>query len=165
MKNKVKFFLFIGAGTMALLYSCSGSMNPAKLFSKKWQFESLKSKAYDDQMALAQKMMDTTKDSNVKAQIKQRMDMGNAQMEAMKSMALTCNGDGTCETSVTMMGQSMVTKGKWVLIADGKKVVITDDKSPKADTLNIDELTADKMTVSKSDGQGGTASMTYKSVQ
>lgn len=165
MKNKIYLFAICSA---AFLYSCSGSMNPAKMFSKKWQFESAKGKALDDEMAriaTIQKSMDTIKDSATKVMMKQSVDMANAGMDAMKSMVLTCNGDGTCETSATVMGQQSTSKGKWALIADGKKVVITEEKNPKPDTMDIVELTADHMTVSGPDGRGGTVSMTYKSVQ
>lgn len=156
--------LFIAISAVAFFYACSGS-DSSKLFVKKWQLESIKSKAYDDQMAMAQKAMDTTKDSAAKAMMKQQIDMQAKYMEEMKKMTLTCNMDGTCEISMSMMGQQSTSKGKWALIDGGKKVVMTDDKNPKADTLNVDELTSDKMTVSGNDGKGGTMSMTYKSIQ
>lgn len=165
MKNKMRFPLFIAISAVAFFYACSGSMDPSKLFVKKWQLESFKSKAYDDQMAMAQKAIDTTKDSATKAMMKQQLDMQTKAMEDMKKMTLTCNVDGTCEVSMSMMGQQNTTKGKWTLIDGGKRVVMTDEKSPKADTLNVDELTGSKMTVSGPDGKGGTVSMTYKSIQ
>src|SRR6185437_9156383 len=97
MKNKMTS-LFVAICATAFLYSCNGGMNPAKMFVKKWQVSSIKSQAFDDQKA-----MDTTKDSAAKAMAKQTIDMGKMTMDAMKQMTLTCNGDGTCETSMNMM--------------------------------------------------------------
>jgi len=165
MKNKMTS-LFVAICATAFLYSCNGGMNPAKMFVKKWQVSSIKSQAFDDQMAMAQKAMDTTKDSASKAMAKQTIDMGKMTMDAMKQMTLTCNGDGTCETSMNMMGQQKTQKGKWALIDDNKKVVLSgENPGDKADTMNITELTADEMTVTHADGKGGVISMTYKSIQ
>lgn len=153
-------YSFLIACSLVVLSSCSS--DPSKLFVKKWQFESFKSKAFDDQMAMLQKAADTTKDTMMKARIKQQVDMQSKQMDEMKKMVLTCNMDGSCDMA---MGQQSVQKGKWTLMPGAKKVVIVDDKTSKKDTLNIDELTGDKMTMSGPDGRGGTYSMTYKSIQ
>src|SRR5581483_10870117 len=163
MKNKVYFFAVCSA---ALLYSCSGSMNPAKLMSKKWALESVKGKMFDAAMAqmdAMKKAMDTTKDSMSKATMKASIDSYNKGMADLSKNTLTCNGDGTCQMHTVGMGQEKDLKGKWNLIDDGKKVVMTEDGNPKADTATVMELTADKMTIGLPDGQGGTMSYTYKS--
>lgn len=166
-----KITLFLALGAMVALYSCKGGSDTNKLFSKKWQLDDFKSKAFDDQVAMLQKTADTAKDSMTKASVKQQQDMMNNMVQAMKQSTLTCNMDGTCEMSSSMMGQTKTDKGKWMLIDDGKKVVLTSDqvppgsKGPKSDTLNVVELTAEKMTVSGPDGRGGTVSMTYKAIQ
>jgi hypothetical protein len=165
MKNKMTS-LFVAVCATAFLYSCNGGMNPAKLFVKKWQVSSIKSQALDDKMAMLQKAMDTAKDSAMKARIKENINDQNMGMEAMKKMVLTCNGDGTCEQAMEIMGQKQSNKGKWALIDDNKKVVLSGDANPgRTDTLDITELTADEMTVTHADGKGGVITMTYKSIQ
>jgi hypothetical protein len=166
MKTSKNLVLFVSVCAVIALYSCkSGGSDTSKMFVKKWQIESFKSKAFDDQMAQVQKMMDTTKDSNMKAQIGQRLQMQQSSMEEMKKTVLTCNADGSCEISMSMMGQNKVSKGKWALVADGKKVVISDSTNPKPDTMNIVELTSEKMTVGGPDGKGGMMYTTFKSIQ
>ncbi len=166
MKTSKSLVLFVSLCAVAALYSCkSGGSDTSKLFVKKWQIESFKSKAMDDQMAMVQKMMDTTKDSGMKAQIGERMKMQQASMEEMKKTVLTCNMDGTCDISMSMMGQQKVTKGKWAMTADGKKVVLSDSTNPKPDTMNIVELTSEKMTVGGPDGKGGMMYTTFKAIQ
>jgi hypothetical protein len=164
MKNKTTS-LFVAVCATAFLYSCNGSMNPAKLFVKKWKTSSVTSPAYDAQMAIAQKAMDTIKDSARRAALKQNIDFSKMRMDAMRTMVLTCNGDGTCETTLNFMGQAKTQKGRWALIDDNKKVVLGGEGSDKSDTLDITELTADGMTVTHTDGKGGVITMTYKSIQ
>ena len=164
MKTSKNLVLFVSLCAAVTLYSCKGGSDNSKMFVKKWQIESFKSKAMDDQMAKQQQMMDTTKDSAMKAQMGASMKMQQASMEEAKKTVLTCNADGTCEISMSMMGQNKTAKNKWAFAADGKKVVITDENN-KADTLNIEELTGDKMTVSSPDGKGGLMYTTFKAIQ
>jgi hypothetical protein len=155
MKTKV---LFIAVCSVIALYSCSGSLNPAKLFTKKWQLESIKSKAMDDRMAQLKMEADTTKDSTMKAMDLQQIQSQGAMTEMLKNMTFEYRGDGTYQTSVSVFGQTQNSNGKWTLIADGKKVITTDDKG-KIDTMTINKMTSDTLIVSSSDN---TISMTFK---
>ena len=166
MKKKMRFSLFIIACSAAFLYSCSGSMNPSKLFVKKWQMADFKSKAFDDQIAMMKQALDTTKDSMTRVYIQDRLQAVPKMMDAMKKTVLTCNVDGTCDiASPDMTGKVSSTKGKWSLIDNGKKVVMSQDQHPTPDTLDIEELTSDTLKVSVSDMKGGKTIITYKSVQ
>jgi hypothetical protein len=165
MKTCKNLVLFVSVCAVAALYSCKGGSDPSKMFVKKWQLDSYKSKMMDDQMAMAQKMIDTTKDSSLKAQMQQGMKNQQMQMEEMKKTVLTCNMDGTCEISMNMMGRQTTNKAKWTMMPDGKKVVMSDSTSTKPDTMNIVELTSDKMTVASPDQKGGTIYTTFKAIQ
>lgn len=162
----MRFSLFIIACASVALYSCSGSKNPSKMFVKKWQMESFKSKSFDDRMAMLKQAMDTTKDSMARAYIQAQLDNVPKMMEAMKKTVLSCNLDGTCDiSSPDMTGKISSTKGKWALIEEGKKVVMTQDQNPRPDTLDIEELTSDTLKVSVPDEKGGKTIITYKSIQ
>lgn len=139
-------------------------MNPTRMFVKKWQMDSFSSKSMDDQVATMRKALDTTKDSATRAMIKMNLDRWPQQLADMKKTIMTTNMDGTFNMNVTSMGQSMDMKGKWALTADGKKVVLSDDKNPKPDTLEIQRLTGDKMTLVAPDSRGGKVYITYKAV-
>ncbi|HXB11990.1 MAG TPA: hypothetical protein VNZ45_08400 [Bacteroidia bacterium] len=166
MKTSKSLVLFVSLCAVAALYSCkSGGSDSSKMFVKKWQIESFKSKDMDDRMAMAQKMMDTIKDSSMKAQMASQLKMQQSTMEDMKKTVLTCNADGTCEISMNMMGKQTTNKAKWTMTPDGKKVVLSDSTSPKPDTMNIVELTSEKMTVGGPDGKGGTVYTTFKAIQ
>lgn len=166
MKIKKRISFLAIACAAAFLYSCSGSMNPAKLFVKKWQMQSFKSKTFDDQIAMMKQALDTTKDSMTRAFIKARLDGIPKMMDAMKKTVLTCNLDGSYDmASPDMTGKMSETKGKWALIAENKKVVMTDGQHPTPDTLDIESLTSDTLKVSVTDMKGGKTVITYSSVK
>lgn len=76
-----------------------------------------------------------------------------AKMKAETSF--TFNEDGT------MSGDNPAVKGmKGTYTYEGGKLVITDDKTKKAETLNVDELTADKLVISN-EQNGKRAVMTF----
>jgi VCBS repeat-containing protein len=162
MKTKTLSVLF-AVSAMVTLFSC-GSGDIGKLFVKKWQLESFKSKAFDDQMASLKMQADTTKDSSTRAMLQSSLQMQSAMIEGLKSSTLEYRLDGTYETSVSMMGQTQTEKGKYTIADGGKKVITTSDKQ-KVDTITISEMTADKMTVTVPDGKGSTVSITYKAVK
>ena len=167
MKKKKGFSLLVIACSAAFLYSCSGSMNPSKIFVRKWQMQSFKSKAFDDHIAMIKQTLDTTKDSTLKAYLQKQLDQVGVMMSSMKKTMLTSNVDGTCEIDAPnpMTGQMAVTKGKWLLIEGGKKLVMTENQNPRPDTLNIEKLTSDTLVFSIPDGKGGKVIQTYSSVQ
>lgn len=160
-----KFFNFcLIACAVVVAYNCSGGLNVGKMFTKKWQFDSFKSQAYDREMASLQKQADTTKDSAAKAMLQQNITMATAMMAQMKNITLEYMADGTYQMSSSMMGQTQTIKGKWSITGNGKKVVLTDDKQ-KTDTLDIVEVTAEKLTVSGKDDKDSTYSITYKAIK
>ena len=160
-----KLTVLATALSVVVLYSCTGG--PSKMIVKKWQFESIKGKAFDDMMAQVNKMkssLDTIKDSTMKAMATRNVAASAKMMDDMKNMTMTFNADGTCESYEPdmMSGQMKTIKGKWMLTTDGKTMVRTMEGAPKADSLGLDEVSADKMVVSGNDGQGGKIIMTYK---
>ncbi|MGC4041562.1 MAG: lipocalin family protein [Flavobacterium sp.] len=75
--------------------------------------------------------------------------------KALGATSFTFNEDGTVSASNPAVKDS---KGTYTYAAP--KLVITDDKSKKADTLNVDELTAEKLVIS-SERNGKKAVMTF----
>jgi len=157
--NKIFAVFVVCLGVV--LYSCSGSLNPARLFTKKWQLQHIKSKAMDERMAQLKVQADTTKDSAMKAMAVQQLQAQSVMMDMLKNTTFEYRGDGTYQSSIAFMGQTQTITGKWTLINDGKKVITTDDKG-KADTLTINKMTNDSLTVSSSDN---TVSMTFSAVK
>ncbi len=156
MKSKTFTTLLVSAFFAVLLYSCGGN-NASKMLVKKWQFESLKSDKADKQLAAIKQQMDTTKDSTMKALLTSSMKMMTEGMESMKGVTMEFKADGSAET--TMGGPSSTTeKANWSLTADNKKLVISRDGGKKADTMDIKELTSDKLVFSM--GPDGTMSWT-----
>ena len=161
MKTKSLSVLLTMCASVTFFACGSGDMS--KLFVKKWQIESIKSKAMDDQMASYKMQADTTKDSAAKANAQATYKMMTSMVEDMKKSTLEYRLDGTYEMSMTMMGQTQTDKGKWTLADGGKKVITTNDKQ-KVDTISIAEMSSDKMTVVTSDGRGSTVTITYKAL-
>jgi hypothetical protein len=168
--NKMKRILTLSFIALAAItgYKCSSGSaenENGKLIVKKWQWESMSSKAFDDQVATLRTQADTTKDSTMKAMLDQQVKGMDAMMEAIKSTTMEFKADGTSETSMAMMGQSETKKGKWTLTTDGKKLLSTDTKADggeKTDTIAIKELTADKLVLTGPDGKGGEVTITMK---
>lgn len=141
-----------------ILISCSGGTN--NLISKKWKMSELNSpniermitgseanlKSLEDSIAAT---TDTTKIKlyiNHKDQIKAMMDMLNQKMEEMKSNSfMEFKKDGTYEAK---MGDGNE-KGKWEIAASGKYLVSQTDGQEKKDSIEIIELTAEKLVLSK----------------
>lgn len=135
--------------TVALM-SCGGNKTK-EMIAKKWQISEFKADGYDEQMAQMKAMCDTMKDSTMKVQAMANCKMMEQAMEEVKKSTLEYKNDGTYEGSLSMMGQTQNLKGTWVLTADSKKMVMMDDaKKDKPDTLNVDEISADKFVSSGS---------------
>ena len=156
MKSKTFTTLVASSLLAVVLYSCGGN-NASKMIVKKWQFESLKSDKADKQMAAIKQQIDTTKDSTMKAMLQSSMKMMTEGMESMKGVTMEFKADGSAET--TMGGSSAAPeKANWSLTSDSKKLVISRDGGKKADTMDIKELSADKLVFSM--GPDGTMSWT-----
>ena len=63
--------------------------------------------------------------------------------EAMKSMEMTFNADGTMETSASMMGQENKDSGKWSLSEDGK--TLTTETNGNKEDIKVESLDGSKM--------------------
>jgi VCBS repeat-containing protein len=161
---KTKFFSVLLLTCVSVTFFACGGADLGKMFVKKWQIESIQSKAMDDQMAQLKMVADTTKDSTAKAMAQGNYKMMQGMIDGIKGSTLEYRLDGTYEQNMNMMGQTQTEKGKYTVIDGGKKVITTSDKQ-KVDTLSITEMTSDKMVVSMSDGKGSTVAVTYKSVQ
>jgi len=164
---KAKRIIILSAIIVAAIvtYNCKGGSDASKMIVKKWQWESVQSKAMDEQMAAMKMQADTTKDSTSKAMMNQNLAMMNSMMEALKATTMEFKADGSFETTMTMMGKADTKGGKWSLSADGTKLLSTEKKADgveKTDTLNIKELTADKLVILTPDGKGGDATVTMK---
>lgn len=150
MKSKT-FTTLLATGCFAVfLISCGGN-NTSKMLVKKWQFESLKSDKMDKQLATIKQQIDTTKDSTMKAMMVSSMKMMTEGLESMKGVTMEFKADGTAESS---MGGSKDApeKSNWSLSSDNKKIMIAKDGGKKSDTLNISELTDDKLVFVMGDG-------------
>src|ERR1700722_7402697 len=115
MKTKQIFNFLIIASAAMFLYSCTGGSNAGKMLVNKWQMESFKSADFDKQMANLKQMSDTTKDTMMKSQIANRIQMENSVMEALKNSVIEYKADSTFEMKVSFMGQPQTNKGKWIL--------------------------------------------------
>lgn len=145
MKNTIST-LFILAVATVLLMSCGGGNKTKDMIAKKWQFSEFKMDGMDEQMAQMKAAADTTKDSTLRTQFLSQVQMVEAAMAEMKKSTLEYKADGSFEANIAGMGQVQNVKGTWTLSEDGKKVIIIDAKDKqKSDTMNLDELTADKL--------------------
>jgi hypothetical protein len=74
----------------------------------------------------------------------QKMKFDKEMKTAKDSSSLDIKANGTFH-NVTWAGKKYHTDGKWKLISSGKKLLITENESTNADTINIASLTATKM--------------------
>lgn len=79
--------------------------------------------------------------------------------EAMKSMTMEFSADGKVITKSSMMGQETEEEGTWTLSDDGK--TLSFDNEGKEQTMEITELTANKMVVNIKEDET-TFSMTFE---
>lgn len=140
---KTTLNLLLASATAVVLISC-GKDKTKEMLTKKWQISELKVDGYNDQMAQMKAAADTTKDSLMKVQFESQIKMYEGYMEEMKKATFEYKNDGSFEANIIMMGQTQNQKGSWALSEDAKKVFLTNDKQ-KTDTMNIDELTNDKL--------------------
>jgi hypothetical protein len=152
MKTKQITGLFAIACASIYFFSCSNGSSTSKMLVNKWQIESFKSTDFDKEMTNLKQMADTTKDTMMKSQVAQRMQMEQAIMEALKNSVIEYKADSTFEMKVSFMGQAQTNKGKWILLEDkdSKRLIQTDDKQKK-DTMIISDISADKFTVTSPD--------------
>jgi hypothetical protein len=162
MKSKTLTNLFVLGCFAALFFSCGGN-NTTKMLVKKWQFESLKSDAMDKQMAALKQQIDTTRDSATKAMMQGSMKMMTEGMESMKGVTMEFKADGTAESSMGGSAGSSE-KSNWSLTSDCKKLIVARDGGKKTDTMDITELTQDKLVLGMGGPQGGGA-MTWSAVK
>jgi hypothetical protein len=160
MKTKSIISLSILACAAVLFYNCGGNA-AAKMIVKKWQWDSYQSSAMDKQMADLKAASDTTKDSAAKSMAQANYKMYSGIMDDMKKTTMDYKADGSFETSMSMMGQTQVQKGKWALSTDGKKLITTDDKQ-KTDTIEIAELTDNKLVLAGKEKDGSSVTITCK---
>lgn len=133
------------------------------MFAKKWQMQALHSKILDDQLAMMKAVIDTTKDTALKAAAQQRLQSLPEMLAKVKQQSgMTYNKDGTCEIEQPgPTGEGITRKGKWVMIENGKKVLLTQGEMKDADTIAIDKLTEDTLILTMPDGEGGVTKVTY----
>lgn len=79
--------------------------------------------------------------------------------EAMKSMEMTFNADGTMETKASMMGQENVDSGTWSLSEDGK--TLTTDTDGNKEDIKVESLDGSKMVLAM-ENEGSVMKMTMK---
>ncbi len=157
---KSTHFIF---GTLAILVtvlfiSCSGGSD--SLIIRKWKLTDLKSpdiesmksgseatlKMLDDSIAAATDTAKIRIHTMHKDETKAMMDMLNQRMEEMKNNSfMEFKKDGTYEAN---MGGG-AEKGKWEIDASGKYLISQTDGQEKKDSINITELTQEKLVLSK----------------
>ena len=103
---------------------CSCSSKPDELLSGKWQMTGLESSAID------------RNDVNVQ----------NYVQDLIKSTSAIYNADFSYEQTVN----SITTKGKWTILADGKQLQVVDESGKKT-IMGIIELTSDRLVLSNFD--------------
>jgi len=138
--------------------SCSGGSNN-KIIGK-WKLTDLKSPDIESMRSSSEAMMKMLDDSIAattdtakirihtmhKDETKSMMDMLNQKMEEMKNNSfMEFKKDGTYEASIG----NGTEKGKWEIDASGKYLISQTDGQEKKDTINISELTPEKLVLSK----------------
>ena len=160
MKTKQITGLFAMACASIYLFSCTNGSSSSKMLVNKWQIESFKSTDFDKEMNNLKQMSETTKDTMMKAQITQRIQMEQSVMEALKGAVTEFKADSTFEMKVSFMGHDQTNKGKWMLVEDKDiKRLIQIDEKQKKDTMIIADMSADKFTVTSPDK---TTTVVYK---
>jgi hypothetical protein len=163
MKTKSIISLSVLVCSAILFYNCGGN-GASKMLVKKWQWDSYQSSAMDKQMADLKAAADTSKDSATKANAQSSLKMYSGIMEDMKKTTMDYKADGSYETSMSMMGQTNTDKGKWSLSADGKKLITVNDKQ-KTDTIDIAELSEEKLVLTGKEKDGSSVTITCKAVK
>lgn len=155
----INFFYGIFALLITVLFiSCSSGSG--SLIIGKWKLTELKSPDIDNMKSSSEatmKMLDdsiaaTTDTAKIrvhtmhKDETKAMMDMLNQRMDEMKNNSfMEFKKDGTYEASMGGGNE----KGKWEIDGSGKYLISQTDGQGKKDTINISELTPEKLVLSK----------------
>jgi DNA gyrase/topoisomerase IV subunit A len=147
MKNLFKLFAVVAL--MAQFVACSSGPD----IVGSWKSSGMEIQNMDELMNEAIEMAmipDTLSDSmktvmtdSLKATFETTMNQVK-ESYAGGLFTITFKEDKTYETAV----EGQTTKGTWSLSEDGKMLITKNEGSEKADSLNIDEITAEKLTVS-----------------
>ena len=150
-------FIVAIVATISFLAACSGGSKDQIVH--KWKFSAMQSPMMDRMMAendkkiteLADSIIAAGADTTKAASFKGQKEMMESQKTMMSSMMDKMKAEGWIEfTKDGKYKQNMSgteDEGTYALDADGKKLMTTDSKG-KTDTLNIDELSNDAMTLS-----------------
>ncbi|MGP8215779.1 MAG: hypothetical protein ACLQQ4_09475 [Bacteroidia bacterium] len=160
MKTKQIVASLVMVSSVIFMYSCTGGSGRGKMLTRKWQIESFKSTDYDKEMATLKQMSDTAKDSMTRMEISNKMSSEQAFMEALKNATIEYKADSTFEMTVSFMGQSQSSKGKWRLSDDEKMIIVSSDN--KRDTTIISDINEEKLTANSPDKS---VTITYKAVK
>jgi hypothetical protein len=142
------------------IYGC-GNSKTRKVLLKKWHVESITSIDIDKDVANMKLAIDTAKDSLTRINILSKIRFDQAVLEAYKTMVLEYKADSTFDRTISFMGESKTKTGKWMLSEDGKKIISIDEKLNK-DTVDIAEVTSEKLVTNSSDK---TVSIIYRAVK
>ncbi|MEI7803618.1 MAG: hypothetical protein WCI97_13270 [Bacteroidota bacterium] len=144
---------------ISLFFLVSFTNDNRRLIVRKWHFSELQSPALtrimNENNAKISSLVDSIKasgsDTAHSLSFRDQKEMLESQMNMMTSMLAKMKSEGWIEfTKRGKYKQNMSgteDEGTYALDADGKKLMTTDSKG-KTDTLNIDELSNDAMTLS-----------------
>jgi hypothetical protein len=145
MKNLIKLAMVVAVMTVTMV-SCKNQAG--KELIKKWRVTDMNMPSLDKMMMEQKAALDTMKNDSVKTMMLAQMDQMDKEMkDNMKKMTMEFKADGTYETA----GGPGADNGKWSVTDDKKKLITTSDKS-KSDTIDIEELNADKLTLKMTQG-------------
>ena len=137
------FNLFMISALALVMFACKGSGKDALVGT--WGVEDV------DMSAMLEGMSDEEK-----AMYESFLPM---MQEAMKSMEMTFNADGTMTTKAEMMGQASNDEGTWTLSEDEK--TLTTETNGKKEDIKIESLDGSKMVLAM-DADGSVMKMTMK---
>ena len=121
MKNKFLTSLFVLTFISVI---CSCSSKPENLIVGKWQMTEIVTNTPSDSPDVAEFLKDMAKNSSS-----------------------VYNSDLTCEVTVN----SITTKGRWTILADGKQLHFIDESGAKV-IMTIESITSDQLVLSTKDG-------------
>ena len=132
MKTKLFASLFILAAFFCI---CSCSSKPEELIVGKWQMTELTT---------------NSPDAN-------NPDVKDFYVEMAKNSVSVFNNDLTCEITVN----SITTKGRWTILADGKQLHVIDESGAKS-IMTVESITSDQLVLSAKEGDIETKSVYTK---
>jgi len=154
---KPKYIILIA---IVFAFGCNNQSKVRKMLTRKWQVEEFDNVGLTRHIDSLKHIMDTTKDSVAIFRINYEMKMQKAFIETIKTMTVEYRPDGVMEKVVMLKGQPESQQRNWLLLADGKTIIVTDQKQ-EMDTIYIGEISESKLSTISVDKA---TTITYKAL-